>query len=166
MAGPLQARARDAALDAVDPASLSRMSMAELDEVFATLEPAALDELQGHRRGRVVAVAGLSWLPGSVRRALFDRGPWRGESLDGEFGANTWLPGGRVELGHYLVREAPALDGSGLVLRLDHDVAANAMPLRGLVGELRHLGPGLALVRMHYVWGQRRAKLLYFTLET
>jgi hypothetical protein len=154
-------------LHAVDPASLSRMSMTELDELFAELEPALLAELQGHKRGHVLAVAGLDWLPAALRRALFELGPWRGKSFEGEFGANTWLLSSqRLEFARYLVREGPALDGSGKVIRLDYDVAANPKALRGVVGELRYLGPGLFLARMQVRWRGRAARVLYFTLES
>jgi len=44
-------------------------------------------------------------------------------------------------------------------------VLENPLPLRGILGELRALGPGLFLGRMHYRAGSGTACLLYFTLE-
>lgn len=147
------------------------MSMAELDRLFADLELAGLAELQGRKRGRVLAVSGLDWIPGVARSALFglinELPIWRGKSFEGEFGANAWLvPGHQLQFARFLVREAPALQGQGTVIRLDYDVAANPAPLRRIVGELRHLAPGLFLVRMQYLWGDRVVKILYFTLES
>jgi hypothetical protein len=151
--------------------SLSRLPIAQLDELFAELDPASLAQLQGHKRGRVLAVSGLDWVPGVARSALLglvNQLPiWHGETFEGEFGANAWLlPGGRLEFARYIVREAPALDGSGPVIRLDYDVSANPKPLRRIVGELRYLEPGRFLVRMQFMWGKHVVRALYFTLES
>jgi hypothetical protein len=154
-----------ASLHAVDPASLGRLSMTELDELFAELDVAELAQLQGHKRGHVLALGGLDWRPAPVRRALLARAPWRGNSVEGEFGSNTWLLD-RLEFAHYVVREAQAIDGSGPVLRLDYDVAINPKPLRGFVGELRYLAPGLCLTRMYYVLGDRTLQVSYLLLES
>jgi hypothetical protein len=154
-----------ATLHAVDPGSLGRLSKTELDQLFAELDVADLAQLQGHKRGHVLALGGLDWLPASVRRALFARGPWRGSSFEGEFGSNTWLLD-RLEFAHYIVREAQAIDGSGPVLRLDYDVSINPKPLRGFVGELRYLAPGLCLTRMWYVLGERTLLVSYLLLES
>lgn len=167
----LQSNTRARSLHAVDPASLSRMPIAALDELFAELDPASLAQLQGHKRGRVLAVSGLDWVPGVARSALLgliNQLPiWRGEVFEGEFGANAWLlPGRRLEFARYLIREAPALDGSGPVIRLDYDVSANPRPLRNIVGELRYLAPGLFLVRMQLMWGSHVVRASYFTLES
>lgn len=147
------------------------MSMAELDGLFAELDVASRGELQGRKRGRVLAVSGLDWIPGVARSALFgflnELPIWRGKSFEGEFGANAWLlPGHRLQFARFLVREAPALDGRGMVLRLDYDVTANPAPLRKILGELRHLAPGLFLARLQFLWGDRVIKVLYFTLES
>lgn len=167
----LQHAARGHSLDAIDPNSLTRLTIRELDEMFAELDPAALGELQGHKRGRVMAVSGFDWVPGIARstvlRFVNELPIWRGKNFEGEFGTNVWLlGGGQLQFARYLVREAPALDGRGPVIRLDYDVAANPRPLRRIVGELRHLGPGLFLARMQYLWGDRVVKILYFTLES
>lgn len=172
----LEPKVRASSMLAVDPSSLSRMSIPALDELFAELAPATLGELQGHKRARMLAVAGLDWMPAKARGALLGLatelpfvggGVWRGESFDGEFGSNAWLlPGRGLEFARYLVREAPALDGCGAVIRLDYDVSTNPAPLRRLVGELRHLAPGLFLVRLYYRWGERAVKVLYFMLES
>jgi hypothetical protein len=167
----LQQQVRTSSLHAVDARSLARMTMVELDTLFADLDVARLAELQGRKHGRVLAVSGLDWIPGVARSALFglinELPIWRGKSFEGEFGANAWLlPGHNLQFARFLVREAPALNGEGTVIRLDYDVAANPAPLRRIVGELRHLGPGLFLARMQYMWGDRVVKVLYFTLST
>lgn len=162
---------RSRELDAVDPDSLTRLTIRELDTVFADLEGATLGELQGRKRGRVMAVSGFDWVPGIARstvlRFVNELPIWRGNQFEGEFGTNVWLlGGGHLQFARYLVREAPALDGQGRVIRLDYDVAANPRALRRIVGELRHLGPGLFLARLQYMWGDRVVKILYFTLES
>lgn len=167
----LQQHVRPSSLHAVDARSLARMSMAELDALFGDLDVARLAELQGRKRGRVLAVSGLDWVPGVARGALFglinELPIWRGKSFEGEFGANAWLlPGHHLQFARFLVREAPSVDGEGTVIRLDYDVAANPALLRRILGELRHLGPGLFLARMQYLWGDRVVKVLYFTLES
>ena len=50
-------------------------------------------------------------------------------------------------------------------MRLDYDVSENPLPVRAILGELRSLGPGLFLGRMHYRAGSARSCVLYFTLE-
>ena len=82
-------------LDSADPSSLTRMTMRELDAVFAELPPARLGSLQGHKRGRLLAVSGADWIPAPARELLFglvnELPVWRGASCEGEFGAHTWL---------------------------------------------------------------------------
>ena len=51
------------------------------------------------------------------------------------------------------------------MLRLAYDVAANPGPLRRVVAELRHLGPGLFLGRLHVTIAERELRVSYFTLE-
>ena len=167
----LQPAVRSHSLDAIDPNSLTRLTIRELDELFGDLDSASLGQLQGHKRGRVIAVSGFDWVPGVARstvlRFVNELPIWRGKNFEGEFGTNAWLLGSaRLQFARYLVREAPALDGQGPVIRLDYDVAANPRPLRKIVGELRQLGPGLFLARMQYLWGDRVVKILYFTLES
>lgn len=167
----LQQQAQPSSLHAVDARSLARMSMAELDGLFADLDVASVGQLQGRKRGRVLAVSGLDWIPGVARGAAWglvnELGIWRGKTFEGEFGTNAWLvPGHLLEWGRFLVREAPAIDGVGPVIRLDYDVAANPAPLRNIVGELRHLAPGLFLARMQLRWGEHVVKALYFAIES
>ncbi len=154
---------------------LTRLTIGELDQVFGDLDPATLGELQGHKRGRVMAVSGFDWVPGIARSAalrVVNQLPiWRGQTFEGEFGTNTWLwlfGRNRLDFARYLVREAPALDGRGPVIQLDYDVAANPRPLRRILGELRHLGPGLFLARIQVCLpgSDRVVKILYFTLES
>lgn len=157
-------------LSELDPDALTRLTIRELDELFAGLDRATLGELQGRKRGRVMAVSGFDWVPGVARSAVLrfvnELPIWRGTQFEGEFGSNLWLlGGGHLQFGRYVVREAPALDGQGSVIRLDYDVAANPRALRRIVGELRHLGEGVFLVRLQYLWGDRVVKILYFTLE-
>ena len=150
--------------------ALSRMSMAALDELFAELAPAKLPDLQGHKRGELLALRGLDFLPGAARQllmGLINRLPiWSGERFEGEFGTNSWiLPGSRIEFARYLVREQEGGDGGGVVLQLDYDVAPNPKLVREFVGELRELKPGVYLVRTRYRVAGYAPKISYFLLE-
>jgi hypothetical protein len=156
---------------AVDARSLARRSRAELDALFASLTAPALSDLAGDLRGVQIDLAGLERLPRAVRSAVLAslRGPlglWRGKRLAGARGTNLWGIGpARRTFAQFRVAAAAALDGSGPCLQLDYDVPENPLPLRGILGECRTLGPGLFLGRMHYRVGSGRTCLLYFTLE-
>jgi hypothetical protein len=156
---------------AVDARSLSRRSRADLDALFASLPAPAGAAIGGDLGGIQIDLAGLELLPRALRAAILAtlRGPlglWRGKRLVGERGTNLWGIGSfRRSFAEFRVETAVALDGSGPCLRLDYDVPENPLPLRGILGELRALGPGLFLGRMHYRAGSGGACLLYFTLE-
>ena len=156
---------------AVDARSLSRRSRADLDALFASLPAPVCAQVGGDLRGIQIDLAGLERLPRAIRAGILAalRGPlglWRGKRLLGEHGTNLWAIGPlRRSFAGFRVETAPALDGSGPCLRLDYDVPENPLPLRGILGELRTLGPGLFLGRMHYRAGSGTACLLYFTLE-
>ncbi len=156
----------------VDARSLARCSRAELDALFAALAPPALGEIAGDLRGTQIDLTGLERIPRSLRAAILAslRGPlglWRGKRISGDRGTNLWGFGpARRAFAQFRVAVADALDGSGPCAQLDYDVPENPLPLRGVLGELRALGPGLFLGRMHYRVGSGRACLLYFTLES
>jgi hypothetical protein len=160
--GPLRQRAP------VDARSLASRSRAQLDALFASL--AAPTELQGDLRGTQIDLAGLDRLPRTLRSGILavlraPASPWRGKRLAGNHGTNLWAIGPfRRTFARFRVAPAGALDGSGPCLQLDYDVPENPLPVRGIVGELRTLGPGLFLGRMHYRVGSGRTCLLYFTL--
>lgn len=146
-------------------AGLARMTMVELDGVFAELPPARLAELQGRCRGRVLAVSGLDWVPAGARGLLFgliNHLPiWQGKQFDGEFGANAWLlPNFRIKFGRFLVREADGSDGRP-VLRLDYDVTVNPRIVRRVVGELRRMADGSCLVRVQLLVNERVVRIAY-----
>ena len=157
---------------AVDARSLARRSRAELDALFGSLPVPERGELGGDLRGIQIDLAGLERLPRALRATILAslRGPlglWRGKRLTGERGTNLWGVGSlRRSFAEFRVETAAALDGSGPCLRLDYDVPENPLLLRGILGELRRLGPGLFLGRMHYRAGSGRTCLLYFTLES
>ncbi len=156
---------------AVDSRSLARRSRADLDRLFASLTAPSLTQLAGTLRGTVVDLVGLGRLPPGLRSALLAalRGPigvWRGKRFAGSRGTNVW-GAGRFErlFAAFRVDAGPAIDGSGSCVRLDYDVEENPLPVRAILGELRALGPGLLLGRMHYRAGSATACVLYFTLE-
>ncbi len=162
----------DRAHPGIDVRALARRSRPQLDLLFASLSAPALEQLDGDLRGTQVDVAGVDRLPPRLRAALLavlraPAGPWRGKRLAGTRGTNLWAVGPlRRTFAQFRVTLAEAVDGSGPCLQLDYDVPENALPLRGILGELRTLGPGLFLGRMHYRVGSGRTCLLYFTLES
>lgn len=152
----------------VDARSLSRRTRAELDELFRSLPAPAPAALRGDLHGTQVDFTGLERLPAAIRGGILAslRGPlglWRGKRLSGERGTNLWAAG--RTFAQFRIATSEAVDGSGPCLQLDYDVPENPLPLRGILGELRTLGPGLYLGRMHYRVGSGRTCLLYFTLE-
>ncbi|EDM74307.1 hypothetical protein PPSIR1_32235 [Plesiocystis pacifica SIR-1] len=159
------------ATHAIDSTGLARMSLAQIDAVFESLEPVPLGQLQGDLRGKVVGAPGVDWLPSPVRAALLrvvnELPVWRGKSFEGEFGSDAWLlPDHSLRFARYLVREDVAsLAGEGPVTRLEYDVAANPRAVRLVVGEIRELGDGVLLARTQLRLGERVIKLVYFTLE-
>jgi len=168
------ARAADAGASgasAVDARALARRSRPELDALFASLPAPALDEVGGELRGTAIDLVGADRLPSRLRAALLavlraPAGPWRGKRVAGTRGTNVWGVGPfRRTFAEFRLAPADAVDGSGPCLRLDYDVPENALPLRGILGEMRVLGPGLFLGRMHYRAGSACSCVLYFTLE-
>ncbi len=156
---------------AVDARSLAHLSRVALDALFASLPAPAAGECEGELRGVQIDLAGLDRLPGRVRAALLAplRGPlglWRGKRLTADRGVNVWGVGpARRSFGRFRIAPAAALDGSGPCLQLDYDVPENPLPMRGILGEVRRLGPGMFLGRMLYRAGSGRTCVLYFTLE-
>jgi hypothetical protein len=168
----MSAFAETRAWSAVDAPSLARCSRAELDALFASLPAPVRAELGGDLRGIQIDLSGLERLPRALRAGILAslRGPlgvWRGKRVAGERGTNLWGIGPLWRcFAQFRVEAAEAVDGSGPCLRLDYDVPENPLPLRGILGELRALGPGLFLGRMYYRAGSGRGCLLYFTLES
>jgi hypothetical protein len=153
---------------AVDAGSLASRSRSQLDALFASLP--APTELQGDLRGTQIDLAGLDRVPRAIRSGLLavlrtPASPWCGKRLAGSRGTNLWGFGPlRRPFAQFRVATAEALDGSGPCLQLDYDVPENVLPLRAILGELRTLGPGLYLGRMHYRTGSGHSCILYFTL--
>jgi len=142
---------------------LAGASFAQLAAVFAAL-PHPAEAPRGELRGRAVALAGVQRLPGPARRALaralaaLIAPVWRGKRIEAGGGTNLWLPP-RLPFARFVPRRAE--DGA---LLLDYDVPENPGPLRGVVGELRPLAPGLQLGRMDLAVAGRRRTVLWFTL--
>lgn len=157
--------------EAVDARSLASRSRAELDAIFAALPAPDLAELRGDLRGSLMGVLGVDRLPSWLRDGIYAvlRTPlnvWRTKRFAGDRGVNRWGVGdGQLSFAAYRVKLTVALDGTGPCAQLDYDVDENLLPLRGIIGEVRRLGPGLLLARMNYRAGSAHACVLYFTLE-
>lgn len=152
---------------------LARASREELDALFAQLPvpDAGAADLRGALRGRLLAGPASEWISPPLR-ALFHAllaspaNLWRGKAFGPGGGANRWgVARGQIALGRFGVSRAAGIDGCGPVLRLSYDVPGNPRALRGIVGELRRLGPGSFLGRMHRITRRGPRRILYFVLE-
>lgn len=146
---------------------LFRLSQAELDQLFDTLAPVAITELNGSFRGHLMGVSGLDLLPRVLRSWLYallqtPLNPWRGKCFANGEGSNLWLSvKGQVRFAHYVI----ARDAASGQEFLNYDVAANWNPLRGIRGEARWLNDSVVLARMNYRTANKTVRVLYFTLE-
>lgn len=146
---------------------LFRLTQAELDQLFDTLEPVKISALNGAFRGRLMGVSGLNLLPRSLRVALYTvlqspLNPWRGKYFANGAGSNLWLVlNGQVRFAHYVVDSDPQTGTEFL----NYNIAQNWQPLRGIRGEARQLDANTVLARMNYQTAQRSVRVLYFTLE-
>lgn len=156
-----------------DAGALARSSRVELDAVFARLPvpDAGASDLRGALRGRLLAGPASDALSPGLRAAAHallasPLNPWRGKSFARSDGANRWGLGGvgQLSCARFGISRAAGLDGCGPVLRLSYDVPENPRALRSIVGELRRLGPGRFLGRMHWITRRGPIRLLYFTL--
>lgn len=146
---------------------LFRLSQAELDQLFDTLAPAAISELNGSFRGRLMGVSGLGLLPRVVRAWVYallqtPLNPWRGKCFANGEGSNLWLSAkGQLRFAHYVV----ARDAASGQEYLNYDIASNWKPVRGIRGEARWLNDSVVLARMNYRTADKTVRVLYFTLE-
>ena len=154
--------------------SLSRLDVDELGRLYARgTALAGVDGLEGHPRGRMLAVAALDHgVPGALVRRFASAGlfPWGGKSFVGKGASGTGLNrihfGGRHQLFPFLTRIQPsAVDGAPCIA-LDYDLRDNPGFIRAIHDEVREIQPGLFLGPAMWKAARGPRFLLWFALDT
>lgn len=155
--------------------TLAQRTSAELEVVFATAQPFALNSLRGDPRGRALATPGFDrGVFGALLRRIHASAltPWEGKSFgvapDGSSGVGTnrvRLPMRRALLAFRTYETASVVDGKPCVA-IDYDVPDNPSFVRATYDELRLLDDGLYLGRgMRKRPGRAPRLLIWFALD-
>jgi hypothetical protein len=153
---------------------LSQLDVARLGELYAHgTTPARLGVLEGHPRGRMLAVRTLDHgVPGRVLRLLAGASafPWGGKSFAGNGETGTGLNRvhllGRHQLFPFLTSIRPsAVDGAACVV-LDYDLPDNPRLIRAIHDEIREIEPGLFLGPAMRKAAAGPKLVLWFALDT
>jgi hypothetical protein len=154
--------------------TLALLDCEGLEALFASGEPAALRELQGHPRGRVLAIPGFDsgWVADALRRVHASSAwPWEGKSFDAEAGSSRGVGINRVRLvrtGLFPFRtyQAPSVVDGARCVAIDYDVPDNPARARSIYDEVRRVGEGLYLGRgMRRRPGRGPKLVLWFGLD-
>jgi hypothetical protein len=154
--------------------ALARMDVRELGALYARgAVPPRLGSLEGHPRGRMLAVRALDrGAPARLLRAFSGAAtfPWGGKTFHGDGergeGVNRVHLFGRHRLFPFVTRLQPsALDGAPCVA-LDYDLPDNPAAIRAIHDEIREVDPGLFLGPA--MWKARGGPrlVLWFGLDT
>lgn len=153
------------AVQTLTPNYLLAMSQQELDELFAQLEPAPFNGIEGVFRGKLLGIKGMGLFPRSVRVLVYivlhsALNPWRGKSFFNGRGSNLWFTTrNRFRFAHYVI------DQNSTGGELNYNIKENLKPLRGIRGQARQFSQDILLARMNYQVGGRSHRILYFTLQ-
>ena len=154
---------------------LARMDVTELGALYARGDmPDSLHALDGHPRGRMLAVRGVDrGSLGSLLRRLSSAAffPWGGKSFtaqsdtDGR-GVNRVHLGGRHQLfPFHTLLGSSAIDRRPCVI-LDYDLPDNPGFIRAIHDEVRQIEPGLFLGPAMLKQSDGPAFVLWFALDT
>lgn len=157
-------------------AELSLLESAALETLFGAAEPLSLDSLQGHPRGRVLAIPG--WDRGPVAALLrglhASRGwPWEGKSFALRPGAaegtginRVFLPTHRGLFPFRTYATSSVVDGKPC-FAIDYDVPENPRRARDVYDEVRKVDDQLYLGRgMRRRPGREPRLVLWFALDS
>ena len=157
-----------------DLRSLATMNVAELGELYAAgTVPPGLEALEGHPRGRMLAIRGLD--RGARSRSLrrFSGAgsfPWEGKSFSGRgatgtginrislLGRRNWFPF------QTSIRDS-VIDGAPCIV-LDYDLPENPAAIRAIHDELRQIEPQLFLGPAMLKARKGPRFVLWFALDT
>ncbi len=145
--------------------SLSEMTVAELDDVFASGDPPEADELDGFLEERILAGRGalrLRRLRGLVNTPL---NPWKGKRVADEEGVNLLTVGPFTkEVAEFEVRTEPSvLDGDEAAV-LSH-VGDSPAVVQRIRDEVRRVGDGVYLGAASVKAGDGYRFVFYFGLR-
>jgi hypothetical protein len=156
-------------------ASLADLDVEALGRVYdGGTVPASLQALDGHPRGRMLAVRTLD--AGVAARGLRSFSgasafPWGGKSFSADRassgkGVNRVHLLGRHQLFPFETRFAPSrIDGRPCIL-LDYDLPDNPSLIRKIHDEVREVSPGLFLGPAMWKTAAEPAFVLWFALDT
>jgi hypothetical protein len=158
----------------LDLDALSRLDVRELGALYARGNtPARLGGLEGHPRGRMLAVRTLDHgVPGRLLRSLAGAAafPWGGKSFEGKGDKGTGLNRvhlfGRHRLFPFLTRIQPSAVDGGPCIALDYDLPDNPGAIRSIHDELREVDPGLYLGPAMWKTKTGPGLVLWFALDT
>ena len=155
--------------------SLSALTVEALGPIYERAAiPTSLAGLDGHPRGRMLAVRTLDQggIAGALRSFAAARAfPWGGKSFTSRSategtGVNRVHLGGRHNLFPFETRLAPSvIDGKPCVL-LDYDLPDNPWFIRAIHDEVREVSPGLYLGPAMWKAANGPALVLWFALDT
>ena len=155
--------------------SLADMTVDELGAVYAAgTAPASLAVLDGHPKGRMLAVKTLDRgaIAGALRAfsgaAAF---PWGGKSFTSASassgaGINRVHLFGRHQLFPFHTRLGPSVVDGRLCVVLDYDLADNPGVIRHIHDEVREVSPGLFLGPAMWKTDRDPVFVLWFALDT
>jgi hypothetical protein len=154
--------------------ALSRLDSQSLRDLYAKGKvPSRLAVLEGHPRGRMLAIRALDrgWAGSALRSfAGWTAFPWGGKSFSGTgergTGVNRVHLFGRHQLFPFLTElRASALDG-GQCIVLDYDLPDNPAAIRAIHDEIREIDPGLFLGPAMWKTDRGPTLVLWFALDT
>ena len=158
----------------LDLDALSRMDVAALDGLYRKGRcPARLDVLNGHPRGRMLAIRSLDrgGVANTLRSLARSEGfPWGGKSFAGSCDAGTGINrvhlGGRHQLFPFLTCLRPSvIDGAPCVM-LDYDLPDNPWFIRAIQDEVREVDHGIFLGPAMWKTAHGPRLVLWFALDT
>ncbi len=156
-------------------ASLADLDVEALGRVYAEgTVPASIAALDGHPRGRMLAVRGLDAGPAAGGLRAFSGAavfPWGGKSFAATGaaagkGVNRVHLLGRHQLFPFETRLGPSrVDGRPCIV-LDYDLPDNPWAIRQIHDEVREVSPGLFLGPAMWKTKDAPAFVLWFALDT
>jgi hypothetical protein len=153
---------------------LARLDAEQLARLYAQgTTPARLGVLEGHPRGRMLAVRALDHgVPARVLRAIAGAGafPWGGKSFAGNgetgTGVNRVHLFGRHQLFPFTTSVRPSVVDGAPCITLDYDLPDNPRLIRGIHDEIREVDGGLFLGPAMWKSAAGPRLVLWFALDT
>jgi hypothetical protein len=154
--------------------ALSRLDAEQLARLYAQgTTPSRLGVLEGHPRGRMLAVRALDrGAPASLLRRVAGASgfPWGGKSFAGNgetgTGVNRVHLFGRHQLFPFLTNVRPSVVDGAPCITLDYDLPDNPRVIRAIHDEIREVDPGLFLGPAMWKTERGPRLVLWFALDT